>query len=78
MKELEWLTATEIGAAYAARKLSPVELVQALIARIETHNPKVGAFISVDADAALDAARQAEKDIATGARSARCTACRTA
>ena len=66
MKELEWLTAAEISAAYAARKLSPVELVQALIARIETHNPKVGAFISVDAEAALDAARQAEKDIASG------------
>ena len=41
MKELEWLTAAEISAAYAARRLSPVELVQALLARIETHNPNV-------------------------------------
>ena len=66
MRDLEWLTAAEISAAYAARRLSPVELVKALIARIEADNPRVGAFISVDAEAALDAARQAEKEIGNG------------
>ena len=38
VNDLPWLTAAEIGAAYAARSLSPVELVQALIDRIETRN----------------------------------------
>ena len=65
MKELEWLTAAEISAAYAARKLSPVELVQALIARIETRDPKVGAFISVDARPRSTPA-PGRKDIAGG------------
>jgi aspartyl-tRNA(Asn)/glutamyl-tRNA(Gln) amidotransferase subunit A len=66
MSELHWLTAAEISEAYAARRLSPVELVQALLARIEKLNPKVNAFISVDAEGALAAARQAEKDIRAG------------
>ncbi len=66
MTDLERLTASEVAATYAARKLSPVELVKALIARIEADNPRVGAFIRVDVEPALDAARQAEKDIANG------------
>src|ERR1700694_3485391 len=66
VSDLHWLTATEIGAAYAARRLSPVELVQALPERIETRDPQVNAFIMLDAEGALDAARQAEKEIVAG------------
>jgi len=66
MSDLQWLTAGEIAAAYAARRLSPVELVRALLARIETYDPQVNAFIKVDGDAALDAARQAEQEIMSG------------
>jgi aspartyl-tRNA(Asn)/glutamyl-tRNA(Gln) amidotransferase subunit A len=66
MSDLQWLTAGEIAAACAARRLSPVELVRALLARIETYDPQVNAFIKVDGDAALDAARQAEKEIMSG------------
>ena len=66
MSNLHWLTATDIGAAYSARRLSPVELVQALLDRIDAHNPQVHAFIKVDAEGALSAARQAEKDILAG------------
>ena len=43
MNDLPWLTAAEIAAAYAARRLSPVELVRALLARIETYDPQVNA-----------------------------------
>jgi aspartyl-tRNA(Asn)/glutamyl-tRNA(Gln) amidotransferase subunit A len=64
--ELKWLSASEIGAAYAAHKLSPVELVQALIREIEAHNPDCGAFIRIDAEGALAAARHAEADIMAG------------
>jgi aspartyl-tRNA(Asn)/glutamyl-tRNA(Gln) amidotransferase subunit A len=61
-----WLTASEIAAAYAAHELSPVELVQALLDQIGACNSQIGAFINVDADGALDAARRAEKDIVAG------------
>ena len=66
MNDLHWLTAAEISAAYAARRLSPVELVQALIDRIARHGPQFNAFITVDGEAALDAARQAEREILAG------------
>ena len=66
MTDLHWLSAAEISAAYAARHLSPVELVQTLLDRIATHNGRICAFIGVDAEAALDAARHAEKEILGG------------
>src|SRR3990172_5532040 len=66
MTEAHWLTAGEISSAYAARRLSPVELVQALLNRISALDPQLNAFIRVDIEAALDAARDAEKDIVAG------------
>jgi aspartyl-tRNA(Asn)/glutamyl-tRNA(Gln) amidotransferase subunit A len=66
MSDAHWLTATEIAAAYAARRLSPVELMQALLDRIAALDPRLNAFIKVDAEAAFDAARQAEREIAGG------------
>ena len=66
MTELHWLTAAEATRAFAARKLSPVELLQALLARIEQLDPKLNVFIHLDADSALDAARAAEREIAAG------------
>ncbi len=66
MSELHWLTAAEATREFAARRLSPVELVTALLARIERLDPKLHAFIRLDADAAMDAARAAETEIAAG------------
>ncbi len=66
MSDLHWLTAGEIGAAYAARRLSPVELVQSLLDRISAFDPQFNAFISVDAQPALEAARAAQKEIFAG------------
>ena len=64
--DLPWLTASEIAAGYAARELSPVELVKALIDQIAAYNQQVGAFINIDTDGAFAAARQAETEIAAG------------
>jgi len=61
-----WLSAAEIAKAFAAKTLSPVELVTALLARIEALDPKLNAFIRLDAEGALLAAAQAEKELAAG------------
>lgn len=66
MSEAHWLTVDQIGTAYAARRLSPVEFLQALLARISGPGQKLNAFIKVDTQAALDAARIAEKEILVG------------
>jgi aspartyl-tRNA(Asn)/glutamyl-tRNA(Gln) amidotransferase subunit A len=66
MTELCWLSATEIAAAYAARTLSPVELMESLFARVDKLNPSLHAFILPDPEAAMAAARQAEQELTAG------------
>ena len=66
MSDLHWLTAAEATRVFAAKKLSPVELMAAALARIERLDPKLHAFIRLDADAAMDAARAAEAEITKG------------
>jgi aspartyl-tRNA(Asn)/glutamyl-tRNA(Gln) amidotransferase subunit A len=61
-----WLSASEIAQAYAAKSLTPVALVRDLLARIETLDPKLNAFIRLDAEAALRAAEQATAELAAG------------
>ena len=61
-----WLTAGEIGAAYAARRLSPVELVRALLDRAGRLEPQIHAFIRLDGEQALQAARVAEAELLAG------------
>jgi len=46
-----------------ARKISPVELLEAALERIETLNPKLNAFITIAGEQAKHAARKAEREI---------------
>src|SRR5271170_36572 len=66
MNELHWLSITDTVAAFAARRLSPVELLSALLSRIERLEPRLHTFIRLDADVAMDAARAVEREIAVG------------
>jgi len=66
MSDLHWLTAAEAAAAIRARKLSPVELTGALLDRIDRLDPKLNAFIRLDRDAAIAAAKAAEAEIMAG------------
>src|ERR1700686_1171363 len=45
------------------KKISPVELTQACLSRIEKLNPRLNAFITLSAESALAAARSAEAEI---------------
>jgi len=49
-----------------ARKISPVELTQECLKRIDRLNPKLNAFITVTAESALAQAREAEAEIQKG------------
>jgi aspartyl-tRNA(Asn)/glutamyl-tRNA(Gln) amidotransferase subunit A len=49
-----------------ARRLSPVDLIDALLARIERHDPKLHAFVEVYAPEARLAAEAADKAIRSG------------
>jgi aspartyl-tRNA(Asn)/glutamyl-tRNA(Gln) amidotransferase subunit A len=66
MTEPHLLSAAEAASAFAARTLSPPELLSALLARIERLDPVLNAFIRLDAEAAMAAAREAEREIAAG------------
>ena len=66
MSALHWLSASEAAREFGAHRLSPVELLTALLARIERLDPQLHAFIRLDADAAMGAAREAEREIAAG------------
>jgi aspartyl-tRNA(Asn)/glutamyl-tRNA(Gln) amidotransferase subunit A len=68
--DLHLLSAREALAAFRRRAVSPVEYLEALIARAEAMAPVVNAFGDVYFDEALDAARAAERRYATdgGAR----------
>ena len=67
MAYLHDLTALEQAAAIRAGELSPVELVDHYLARIERINTTVGAFVTVTADRARAAAREAEEAVRAGA-----------
>ena len=60
MSELPDLTAIELSQLYAAGSLSPVEVTQAVLARIEAWEPDLAATWALDAEAAQDAARVSE------------------
>src|SRR5712664_2346421 len=61
-----YLPAHQLAADIAARRLSPVTVVEALLARIAAHNEKLHAFIDVYADDARLAAEAADKAIRSG------------
>jgi len=64
--EICFTPATALAAAIRARTLSPVEIVDAVLARIERLNPRISAYITVDAEGARAAARAAEAAVMRG------------
>jgi amidase len=65
MAELHDLTALEQAAAVRAGRVSPVELVDHYLARIERRNDELGAFVTVTAQDARANAKQAEEQART-------------
>jgi Asp-tRNA(Asn)/Glu-tRNA(Gln) amidotransferase A subunit family amidase len=63
--ELFWHSATEMAELVRTRAVSPVELVDACLARLDAVNPRLNAVVTVAPDAA-ERARLAEEDVARG------------
>jgi aspartyl-tRNA(Asn)/glutamyl-tRNA(Gln) amidotransferase subunit A len=61
-----WMTVSQISRGYADGTLSPVALVEALLERIQAHDPQYHAFIHFDRMAALEQAMHAEKEWRAG------------
>jgi len=53
--------ATELARLYRARKISPLEVMQAVLARVEDVNPAVNAYVTVARESALTEARRATR-----------------
>jgi Asp-tRNA(Asn)/Glu-tRNA(Gln) amidotransferase A subunit family amidase len=66
MDEVCWMPALELASRYRARELSPVEVVDAVLARIEQLNPRLNAFLTVITDHARQAAQASEARLLRG------------
>ncbi|MCL4533794.1 MAG: aspartyl/glutamyl-tRNA amidotransferase subunit A [Bacteroidetes bacterium] len=64
--ELCFMPAARLAELFRTCQASPVDLVTAMLERIERLNPKLNAYLTVMADQALADARQAESDIHKG------------
>jgi aspartyl-tRNA(Asn)/glutamyl-tRNA(Gln) amidotransferase subunit A len=59
--DVVYLTAGELSERYRRRRLSPVDVIEAHLRRIEKLDPKLGSYITVTADSARRAALEAEQ-----------------
>jgi amidase len=64
--ELAYATATELAARIRRRELSPVEVVDAAIERIQARNQSLNAFVHLGFDDARKRAREAEQAVVSG------------
>jgi aspartyl-tRNA(Asn)/glutamyl-tRNA(Gln) amidotransferase subunit A len=62
-ESLAYATVGELAGLLAKRKISPVEMTELFLRRIARQNPALNAFLTVNAEHALAAARRAEKQL---------------
>ena len=64
--ELPFLSASELSRLIASREVSPVDATEAYLDRIDGLDFKFNAYLTVTREMAMDAAREAEREIAAG------------
>ncbi len=62
-----FVPATELARRYRRRTVSPLEVMQAVLARIEAVNPRVNAYVTLPRETVLEAARKATRALRRGA-----------
>src|SRR5947209_17292360 len=65
-EDLVYLTLAEASARIRARTVTPTQLTEACLARIQTYNPKLNAFITVMREQALAQARELDAEQKAG------------
>jgi amidase/aspartyl-tRNA(Asn)/glutamyl-tRNA(Gln) amidotransferase subunit A len=65
--ELAYMSAASLALRIRRRELSPVEVIEAFIARIEVRNPSLNALVYLGFEDARRAAREAERALMSGA-----------
>src|SRR5882724_11093736 len=60
-RDLCFIPASDLARLYRARKISPLEVMQAVLARIDAVNPTVNAYVTVARESALASARRATR-----------------
>jgi len=66
VSELHYLSVGKLSELISTKKLSPVELTEACLHRVEATESRLNSFITPPGDEALAAARKAEKEITKG------------
>jgi aspartyl-tRNA(Asn)/glutamyl-tRNA(Gln) amidotransferase subunit A len=64
--EFPWLTIEQVAPLIATCKLSPRELLESLFCRIQQHEPRINAFLTIDVEGARADAARAELEILHG------------
>ena len=65
-QDICWMSAVELAKAIKEKKLSPVEVVNSILERIENINPKINAYVTLTAETAIVEAKQAEDAVMKG------------
>lgn len=65
-EDVLYLSVTELAPRLRAREISPVELAESYLARIDNLDSRLQAFVTITRESALAEARQAEKEIGEG------------
>ena len=64
--EIAFMNATELGSRIRRRDLSPVEVVNFFLDRINERNPEINAFVTMVSDEAIQRAKSAESALMSG------------
>jgi aspartyl-tRNA(Asn)/glutamyl-tRNA(Gln) amidotransferase subunit A len=67
-----YLTLHQLQELYRRKELSPVEVTEKMLGRIDLVEKTVGAYLTVDKEGAMAQAKEAEKQLASGRASALC------
>src|ERR1700736_1914958 len=66
MKDIVFSSTTQLAAAIRAGHVSAIEVLEAHLAQIATHNPALNAIVTMDAERAHKRAREADDALARG------------